>query len=199
MCKFVSRIASIATLTTAAGAGLAQGTLTYFWDVNGTGSNTATIGPGETVSLRLLAAWDGPGSGFAGSIYDILGIENWDTGTVTRYDNLLDELTGDGNLQPNNDILGIESFQLPPAFNPNFDRSNPIAIYEIDWTPDDYTARTVRLTDANHLNDTIYTDDFGTSIEFDRNPSEGATIHIIPAPGVLAFAPIGLLACRRRR
>lgn len=189
----------VSVLITTAGAALAQGTLTYYWDVNDSGSNTVTISPGETVSLRMWATWTPGGSGFAGSIYDILGVENWDTGTITRYDNLLDELSDDGDLQPNNDILGIEAFQLPPFFNPNFDDSNPIALYEIDWTPNDYSARTVRLVDANHLNNTIYTDDFGSSIEFEQTPSEGATILIIPAPAPLALAPLGLAALARRR
>jgi hypothetical protein len=175
-------LARVAPLAMCAGIASAQGTITYYWDLNDTGSNTITIAPSETVLLRLWVSMDPQATGFAGSIYDILGIENWDTGTITRYENLYGELTDDGDLQPNNDILGIESFQLPPLFNPNFDGSNPLAIYEIEWTPDDYTARTVRVSDANHLNNSVYTDDFGTSVEYDQAPLEGATIFVIPAP-----------------
>ena len=136
----LTRVALCAPLAVCAGMAAAQGTITYFWDLNDTGSNSIVIAPSETVLLRLWVSMDPRATGFAGSIYDIIGLENWDTGTITRYENLNGELTDDGDLQPNNDILGIESFQLPPLFNPNFDGSNPLALYEIEWTPNDYTA-----------------------------------------------------------
>jgi hypothetical protein len=177
----------------------AQGTVTYSWDVNGSGSNTVTIAPGETVELRMYATWEPHDeTWFAGSIYDIVGLENWDTGTVTLYDNKLSDLTDDGQLQANGDILVVESFQLPPAFNPNIHDEYPLDLYELHWTPSDYSARTIRVSDANHLNNDVYTDSFGTSVSYQQTPSEGAIIHIIPAPATSALL-CGLLVARRRR
>lgn len=169
----------------------AQGTVTYSWDVNESGSNTATIGPGEIISLRMWVLMEPEPTAFAGSIYDIAGLENWATGTIVRYENRLDDLTGPGDLQPNNDIWGIESFQLPPLFG-ECDPSNPIALYDIEWIPHDYTARTVRVSDVDHLNNDVYTDNFGSSEEYEQSPSEGAIIHIVPAPATLALVALGL-------
>ena len=185
----------------ALGQAVTINTVTYYWDVNDSGSNTAAIGLGETVNLKMYAGWDPVGGplGFAGTIYEILGLSNWDTGEVTLFYNTLDMLSDDGDLRPNNDILDIQAFQLPPYFNQYFRENNPILLYEIHWTPDDFTARTVRLTDANHLYNSFYTDVFGGSSEFQAAPSEGATIFIIPAPaGALGIA-IGCLCQRRRR
>lgn len=189
-----------AGLTLLASTCAAQGTVTYHWEVNDSGSNTAVIAPGETVTLKMYASWDPYQDtvGFAGSIYEIRGLENWDTGAIALYDNQLDALTDDGDLQPDNDILDIESFQLPKLFNVQFREDYPIFLYEIHWTPADYTPRTVRVTDANHLNNDIYTDDFGTSVSYQQTPSEGAIIHVVPTP---ATSPLlcGLLLARRRR
>lgn len=185
----------------ALGQAVTNNTVTYYWDVNDSGSNTAAIGPGETVNLKMYAGWDPVGGplGFAGTAYEILGLSNWDTGEVTLFDNTLDMLSDDGDLQPNNDMLDIQAFQLPPFFNQYFRENNPILLYEIHWTPDDFTARTVRLTDANHLHNSFYTDSFGGSSEYQAMPSEGATIYIIPAPGTGLAMAFGAVVMRRRR
>jgi hypothetical protein len=108
------------------------------------------------------------------------------------------ELSDDGDLQPNNDILGIESFQLPPAFNPDFDASNPVDIYAITWTPNDYSPRLVEVGDRNHLNSDVYTDNFGTSVSYDL--VEGtARFQVIPAPASAALIGLASLAAGRRR
>ena len=186
------------------GIASAQGTITYYWDINDTGLNNAVVVPGETVNLKMYAYWEPTDGvvGFAGSIYDIVGLENWETGEISLYDNMVDALTDEGDLQPNNDILAIEAIQLPPFFNPQFWAGNTLFLYEIEWTPVGWYDRIVRVTDANHLNNSFYIDDFGTNIEFTQLPSEGATISvIIPVPGTLFGLGVGgcLFAGMRRR
>lgn len=193
----MQKLGCVITIAAAAGAASAQGTLTFYWDANDTGSNTVTIGPGESLLLRLWVLMEPSGTGFAESGYDILGVENWDTGTITRYENLLGD--DDGDLQPNNDILGVVSSQPAPFFNPDFNAENPLALFEIEWTPDDYTARTVRLTETNHTGNIVYTDDFGSTAQYAAVQSEGVTVNIVPAPGALALAPVVVLAASRRR
>lgn len=181
----------------------AEVTITYYWDINDTGSNTAAVALGETVNLKMYAYWEPTDGvvGFAGSIYEILGDENWEAGVVSLYDNRLDALTDDGDLQANNDILDIEAFQLPPFFNPQFWYGTTLFLYEIEWTPDEYFGQVVSVTDANHLHNSYYIDEFGTSVEFTQLPSEGATIYIIPVPGTLLGLGVGgcIFAGMRRR
>ncbi|HZW09352.1 MAG TPA: hypothetical protein VFF69_05555 [Phycisphaerales bacterium] len=54
------------------------------------------------------------------------------------------------------------------------------------------------MTDANHLNNDIYTDTFGTSVSFQQAPSEGAVIRVIPAPATLAPFLLAPLVRRAR-
>lgn len=193
-------ITTALVLLAAAGAAPAQ-FVTYYWDINDTGLNMEMVPRGEPVNLKMYAIWEPHDGtvGFAGSIYEILGGSDWGAGQVTMYDNKLDDLTDDGDLRANGDILDIESFQLPPLFNPLFREDYPILLYELEWTPNDTESRLVTVTDANHLNNDFYTDDFGTSVGFDQNPSEGATILFVPAPAGALVLGIGLLASRRPR
>jgi len=192
------KLASLIAVAGIAAVASAQ-TMTYSWSVGDTGNNNGIIEPGESALLTLSAAMDPGAVGFAGSIYDITGVAFWDTGTVDSYENLVDSLsTGPGTLMGNNDIQGIEAFQLPPFFNPAFDASNPIAIYAITWTPSDYTARTVEVADANHLNNDVYTDDFGSSTGY-QGIAGAARFNVVPAPASLALLGLGGLVARRRR
>ncbi len=193
------KLVSLIAVAGIAAAASAQGTLTYSWNVSDTGNGDGVIEPGESALLTMIGTMDPGATGFAGSIYDIVGVSNWDTGTVDAYENHLDALTGPGNLQGNNDILTIESFQLPPLFNPDFDASNPITLYSITWTPSDYTARTVEVGDTNHLNNDVYTDTFGTSVPY-TGVSGVASFNVVPAPASMALLGLGgLIAGRRRR
>ena len=194
----------IASLIVVAGIAAAAGaqTMTYNWSVTDDGNGDGLIEPGESAMLTLSASMDpdqsGTDGGFAGSIYEILGGTNWDTGVVAVHDNLLDALTDDGTLV-GNDVTGIESFQLPLFFNPFFDASNPIDIYKITWTPNDYTARSVDVSDANHQNNDVYTDNFGTSIPYTA-VINGANFQVVPAPASMALLGLGgFVATRRRR
>ncbi|MBK7405949.1 MAG: hypothetical protein IPJ41_15340 [Phycisphaerales bacterium] len=183
-------------LALAASPACAQGTITYFWDVNHSGSSIAAITPGHTVHLELWASWQPYSYGFAESIYEVRGLRNWDTGSITHYENKLDILTDHGDLQPDNDIRDIDAFALPPAFGDPW-YPPPALLYVIDWVPDDYAQRTVRVTDANHPFSILYTDQFGSNVYYDTAPSEGAIIHVVPAPATLTILIPALL--RRRR
>ena len=193
----------LASLIAVAGIAAAAGaqTMTYTWTVSDDGNGDGIIEPGESAMLTLSALMDPDQSandgGFAGSIYEILGGTNWDTGVVAVHDNLLDALTDDGTLV-GNDITNIESFQLPLFFNPFFDASNPIDIYKITWTPNDYSSRTVEVSDANHQNNDVYTDNFGTSIPY-QAVVNGASFRVVPAPASLALLGLGGLVANRRR
>lgn len=193
------KLASLIAVAGIAAAASAQGTITYSWSVSDTGNADGVIEPGESALLTMVATMDPGRTGFAGSIFDIVGGMNWDTGSVDSYDNLLDALTDDGTLQANGDITGIEAFQLPPLFNPDFVGDNPITLYQITWTPNDYTARDVSVADANHLNNDVYTDTFGTSVSYTGVPGAG-TFSVVPAPASMALLGLGgLVAGRRRR
>lgn len=137
------------------------------------------------------------GTGFAGSIYEITGNSYWQAGTVVRYDNFFDDLTDDGTLGAGNHITGIESFQLPPLFNPNFDASNPITLYEIEFALNSYEPQIVTFTTANHLNADVYTDDIGTSVAYTPVITGGS--FWIPAPATHSLIGLAVLVGSRRR
>lgn len=195
---------SVILLSAAAPAALAQGTMSFSWSATDTGNGDGIVEPGERAVLTLWAFMDpdqsGNQGGYAGSIFDIAGDpEEWQRGTVHRYENLVDSVnTGPGDLNADNSIRGIESFQLPVFFNPHFDPSNPIAIYRIEWTPAHYRWRQVQVWSGNHQNASVYVDTFGTSVEYD--PVDWVfTMQVVPAPGGLALLGVGLVASRRRR
>lgn len=182
-----------------AGLASAQGVMTITWAASDTGDGDGVVEPGESAVMTMYAQMNPGETGFAGSIYAIGGDADWAAGTLVSYDNLLDDLTDDGTLGAGNTITGIESFQLPPLFNPFFDASNPIALYSLVWTPADYGSRTVTFGSTNHLNFDVYTDTSGTSVAYTGEVFPGL-IKVIPAPASMALLGLGgLLGVRRRR
>ncbi|HZW11329.1 MAG TPA: hypothetical protein VFF69_15605 [Phycisphaerales bacterium] len=176
-----------------AGASGAQ-TMTYFWTVS-TDNGDTDLQPGEQASLSLWAHMDPEATGLAGTIYDIRGIQHWDTGDLVWYYNMFDSFgeQADGE----NNIWAIEAFQLPPMFNPNFSADNPIEMYRLWWTTDDYTPRVIEVGDMNHLNNDVYTDEFGTSVPYEGVPGVARFTVNIPEPWALTL--LGLAAVRRVR
>ncbi|HZW11330.1 MAG TPA: hypothetical protein VFF69_15610 [Phycisphaerales bacterium] len=194
------RLALIAAVSLLAGAAGAQ-TMTYFWTVT-TDNGDTNLTPGEWVYLGMWAWMDPEEVGFSGTIYDIVGSQNWDTGEILSFVNRLGHgMPGDnGDLLDNNNIVSIEAFQLPPIFNPDFDADNPIHLYEIVWKTDDYEARVVEVGDANHLNNAVYTDRYGSSLEYEGIP--GVARFTVNVPGPVPIAALGIAgACglTRRR
>ncbi len=164
-------------------------TMTLSWTTSG------TIFDGGTGTATLWASMDPGATGFAGSIYDF----STDGAGTYIFDNLLDALTNDGTDDGMGNVTNIESFQLPPFFNPDFVADNPIAIATFTYTPDTYTPHTVSFTTANHQNFSVYTDDFGTSAEY-AGVVNGGSFDVVPAPASMALLGLGgLVATRRRR
>lgn len=176
-----------------------QGAITYSWTVSDTGNGDGVLEPGEHALLTLWALMDPGAVGFAGSIFEIAGDnEEWQAGSIVRYDNRLDQLSDDGNLQDDDAITNIEAFQLPPAFNPDFEASNPIALYELEWAPYRYGWYHIEFWTQNHLNNDVYVDDFGTSVSYQGIPAHGV-MALIPAPGAApALLAAGLSGLIRR-
>jgi hypothetical protein len=194
------RSVHVLTVCAAASIAAAQGTMTYAWDVSDTGNGDGFIEPGETALLTLYALMDPGATGFAGSIFEIAGDDEWQSkGAVVRIDNLLDSLTDNGTLHGDNSITGIEAFQLPPAFNPDFDASNPIALYQVEWEPDfGQLPIFAEVWTQNHLNNDVYVDDFGTSVAYD-GINGSTTVVIFPSPGTALVLSCGVATFARRR
>ncbi|MBK7405422.1 MAG: PEP-CTERM sorting domain-containing protein [Phycisphaerales bacterium] len=195
------KLASLIAVAGLAAVASAQNSLTYSWTVGDTGNNDGFIDVGESAVLTLKGTMAPGKTGFAGSIYDIAGDAEWSAGVVNAYTNMLKALTDDGDKQANNSITGIESFQLPPLFNPNFDASNPVTLYKITWTPSAYAGQTVTVGDTNHLNNDVYTDTFGSSVSYTGVAGKASfNVANVPAPASLALIGLGgLVAGRRRR
>jgi hypothetical protein len=188
-----------AMLVGAAACAASAQTMTYFWTVT-TDDGDTDVTLGERAYLSMWAHMEPEAVGFAGATYDLRGVRNWDTGEVESYYTLLTDLFLHGSLQENNDIVGVQSFQLPPLFNPDFVDDNPVELYRIIWSTGDYSPRMVQVGDANHLNNDVYTDEFGTSVPYEGVPGVARFTVGVPGPGAVAVLGIaGLRAGRRRR
>lgn len=173
-----------------------------YWVLDDTGNHDGVIdaSAGEQAALQVWSACSLPAVGFAESLYSIAGDTNWqNNGVITSHDNLLDALTNDGNLGAGNAITGIDSFQLPPLFNPSFDASNPILLYTLLWSPTVLASYTVSAT-STHTTHDWYSDTFGTTFSCAPPYNPTITFQVVPAPGSLALLSLcGLLTARRRR
>lgn len=193
-------VRGVVAVALGAGAAWGQGTMTFCWTTGDTGNHDGVIGPGEALVATLMAGMDpSPPVGFAGSKFDIAGGAVYQAGTLVWYENLIDsgwDWPGDDN-----SIRGIECIQLPPLFNPDFVADNPIALYRIGWRPDGYTPGWVGFWGEHHQSASVYTDDFGTAIEYEAVIEPGG-MRIVPGPGavlLLVGAGLGVLGRRRVR
>jgi hypothetical protein len=197
----LARTLRIGVLTLpAAAAASGQGTMTFSWTTDDTGDRDGVIEPGESAVVTLWAFMDPRRVAFAGSIYDIAGDTNWQTrGSIDHRVNLIDNLAvGPGELHADNSITGIEAFQFPPFFGDLTDPSNPLAIYEIVWTPTDHGHWRVGFWSENHQNASVYTDNFGNSVEY-AIVIEPGSMRVVPGPSVLAVLGCAFAARRRGR
>lgn len=191
--------ASCAALAASASA---QNIATWYWTVSDTGNGDGLVEPGESALLELFCAFEPPPppeGGYAGptTYYDIVGDDGWKGGTIDWFDDYFCDGVYCGEVQPNNDIAGMVSYQLPPHFNPFFDASNPMPICAVRWTPDSYGGQSVTL-DNGGPDLSVYTDGWGSTVVH-----EGAgglvTFRVAPAPGALALAAAAALGASRRR
>ncbi len=221
-----SRAAAVIVAASLAPAASAQ-TMHWFWnvDVNGSPADTSLpvlVGPGDDVLITLSAEWDPVGVGYAGSIFSI-GVTQGDSralfheGTLDYDQNnglgrnpALSSLSADNgtpydaNSDGSFDTLDqIDTFQLPPFFNPSFDNSNPMTVYSMRWTPAIYLFQGIVLSRVAAANGTftndVYVDDFGSSVPYTPIDDQLTLRYIVPAPSsALCLGLLGL-AHRRRR
>ncbi|MBK7404347.1 MAG: hypothetical protein IPJ41_06840 [Phycisphaerales bacterium] len=173
-----------------------------YWTLDDNGNHNGIINTaaGEVAILTVWSTCTSPALGFAESLYSIAGDTNWqNNGTITSYDNLLDTITNDGTLGAGNTVTAIDSFQLPPFFNPSFDISNPIVLYQLVWTPTLGGNYAVSVT-STHTTHDWYSDSFGTTFSCAPPYSPTITFQVVPAPGACAALGLSaLLGTRRRR
>ncbi|MCC7387459.1 MAG: hypothetical protein IT431_01695 [Phycisphaerales bacterium] len=181
----------LAVIALTGAAALGQGTMTFSWTTEDTGNGDGVLQPGESAVLTLWAFMDPEQVGLAGTNYDIAGDARWgSTGSIDHAMNFIDSLgTGPGTLHADNSITGIKAFQLPPFFNMLFYADNPVALYEIVWTPTDYSPGSIGFWCENHQNASVYTDNFGSSVEY-AIVNEPGSMRVVPAPG--SFVALGV-------
>lgn len=146
--------------------------------------------------------------GWGGSIFDLIGGGISAGGTVVAADidgdgsagvnEKLDDLSVDYTMDANNSFFAIETFQLPLAFNGNFEASDPVLVMEFDWISDGATLGMVDYSTANRLNMDIYFSALGGTIGWNALESQ-TRFSVVPAPASLALIGLGGLVTARRR
>lgn len=189
-----------ATLILAASPALAQPVGDVTWTM------IAEPGGGPTFSINVWADLDPDvnGSdviGFAGSIFDITGnTQAHEYGQITDF-----QISPDLSRQSQDptldgaSILGIETFQIPPAFNGDFDASDPILVFSFDWTWDGRGFQDrVEFMTTNRINMDVYFSNLGGSQPW--TATEGGWAFAVPTPSSAAVLALsGILTCTRSR
>jgi len=174
----------------------------WIWMVSDTGDADGIIEPGESALLTLFMAFDPPqwrdGAFSEAGPYDILGDQTWARGTIDDYDMRLDWFSTDPVIDGENNILQVSHFQLARVWGDDYDTSNPIDLFFIQWTPGSYAHATVTL-DNGGPEAWIYTNAFGERLLY---AGEGGAVSfdVVPAgpSAAVGFAALAL-ATRRRR
>ena len=211
----VCAIAAVAGLAVAANA-QPQGTVTFSFVLGGdAGDGVIDLGAGEsTASIQLWADLDPSVNGqdvlgWGGSIFDLRGGGISGAGTIVAADpegdgspgvnEKLDDLSATYTLDASNSFILIETFQLPVAFNGNFEASDPVLIMEFDWVSDGVTLGNVSYDTANRVNMDIYFSALGGTLPWSAIESQTG-FSVVPAPASLALLGLaGFAATRRRR
>lgn len=203
-------IAGVGLSAFLAGAAGAQ-EITFQWI-----ADTSVVTAGETVTLSLMASWDPAEVGFASSIFEVFGDDDAyaasDAIDVTESDeDTLDVFLGRnpsfrmaGTNPPyatgddiTADPTGVDVFQLPLAFNPDFNGDNPIELFRFTWVTADDTPRMITYTSI-HINADVYIDDFGSSVPYGITVLP-ASFAVVPAPASMAVLSLGGMVFVRRR
>jgi hypothetical protein len=192
----------------------------WYWEVEVNGQSVDASRPvvvtgGDHVEIDLWADFDPYGAGFAAAHFAVrtgdeffaLGPVNTDPSDGYGLNGNLDGLGEQGMLVDSNGdgaidaIDGILPFQLPHAFNSEYDFSDPIRIYGLGWTPSDApTSRIVLLhgpTLGGESLNRVYLDAFG---RFSDYGSVADMLVFIPCPsGAVVILAGAVIAIRRNR
>jgi hypothetical protein len=203
-------IAGVVLSVSVAGAAGAQ-EITFQWI-----ADKGVVTAGEAVTLSLMASWDPAEVGLASTIFEVLGDDDAyaasDTIDVTESDgdtqvdflgrNPSFRMAGTNPPYVNGDDItadptGVDVFQLPLAFNPDFNGDNPIELFRFTWVTADDAPRMITYTSI-HINADVYTDDFGSSVPYGVTVLP-ASFAVVPTPASLAVLSLGGMAFVRRR
>lgn len=168
----------------------AQNTITYTMTLD---DGDGLILPNQVLNVTITALMAPGKIGLGGTIMSLSGA-NLGLGTSSYVRNpALAFVADDG------DLVNIDHFQLPPFFNPSFDASNPIYIGTLTWTaPASFVSGTVVTLGDTHLNNSVYTNTTGASVEYTA-VSPGTSWTLVPAPASAALLGLGALVAGRRR
>ncbi len=163
------------------------------------------IAEGESVAVEIWADMspDVNGDdilGYAGSIFDLLNTGGAGLGGITLFEiaPFLRAQSPPPNWNVGDDNVGnIETFQLPPGFNPDFDASDPILVATFTWTSTGGFGD-VDYTQGNRLNMDVYFTPLGGSQAWNAIDAVGHWT-VVPAPSTLALLGLGGFAATRRR
>jgi hypothetical protein len=124
-----------------------------------------------------------------------------DPGAFSDPERLLKYGGSDGQVLPDGDtVMGIDSAQLHFPGSIFADPSNPILIWRVTWSTDDFSSRSIQLATITSLY-SLYTDSNGSSQDFiDTVVEGGGVVQVIPSSGAAwALLLAGGYSGRRRR
>lgn len=197
-----------AAITLAATPALSQpiGDVTWYFQLSGDAADgIIDLDAGETTARIELWADLNPDVngidviGYADSQFELLA------SGISRAGSAWAEVSDPFYWQPwyyfdeDNSLRDIGTFQLPPAFNPEFESSDPVFVLELEWSSDGLTTGQVIYQTANRQNMDVYYSRLGGSQPWNPIETQVSWI-VIPAPGALGlFAFAGLATSRKRR
>ena len=207
----MKKVIAIAALAGAATVANAQ-SMKFYWTVDGNRTNNYKFdNPGDSASISLWTEWNPSEVGFAGSIFsiaDLSGNSFFGTNGVDTDPNNgngrnpnLSALSGDNGTNQGDRLDLIDTFQLPPFFNPGFDASNPMLLYTMGvtaGTEGTYSLQRVAANNGTFTSD-VYIDTFGSSVPYQADDNK-LNVTVSPTPSSAVLLGVGgLVAARRRR
>ena len=213
----IGSISIAITIALLASAATAQpvGDVTWYFELTGDAADgVIDLAAGEsTAHLKLWADLNPDVNGqdvigYALSNFDVVADGISGDGTIVANDpsgngnpglnELLTLQSEEYTLSTNNSFIGIQTFQLPAAFNIDHDWSDPILVLEFDWVSDRWTTGTVSYETTNRQSMHVYFSPLGGSQPWNPIETQVSWI-VIPAPATLGlFALAGATTLRRR-